>query len=295
MPARRTAVLLVGFGLVLSIVFASRWPAAAQNELKQRKPDTFAGARAGQTRTDNRLKMPLVWIPSGDFTMGSPKDEKGRDNDENQVQVTLTMGFWLGQHEVTQAEWQRAMRTTPWSGKKEAEKGDNYPATYVSREDAMKFCEKLTEAERTAGRLPPDWRYTLPTEAQWEYACRGGTKSRFSFGDDDSKLGDYAWFRKNADDVREGYAHLVGQKKANPWGLSDMHGNAWEWCRDWFPPELAGGTDPQGSSEGVHRVLRGGSWDATAQACRSATRVRGNPGHRSSVVGFRVAAVPSGR
>ena len=209
------------------------------------KPSGFEGTKAGQSRKSNGLNTPLVWIPPGDFTMGSPKDEKDRSDDENQVQVTLTKGFWLGQHEVTQAEWQRVMQTTPWSGNEDVKEGDDYPATFVSWDDAMKFCEKLTEQERSAGRLPSDWQYTLPTEAQWEYACRAGTKSRFSFGDDESDLGEYAWYGKNAGDIGEKYAHRVAQKKANPWGLYDMHGNVWEWCRDVYAYELPGRRRPR--------------------------------------------------
>jgi len=153
-------------------------------------------------RDDNGLGTKLVWIPPGEITVGSPKDEKGRTSSENQVQLKLTKGYWLGQHEVTQSEWQRVMQTTPWNRngffKKYVKEGDDYPATCVRWYDAIKFCEKLTETERDTGRLPAGWKYTLPTEAQWEYACRAGTKSRFSFGDDESDLVEYAWFRKNA-------------------------------------------------------------------------------------------------
>jgi len=256
------------------------------------------GTKAGQVRRENGLKTKLIWCPPGKFRMGSPKDETGRNSDENQVQVTLAKGFWLGQHEVTQAEWQRVMQTTPWSGKAYVKEGDDYPATYVSWNEAMKFCEKLTEQERSAGRLPSGWQYTLPTEAQWEYACRAGTRTRFSFGNDDSDLSDYAWWcgifgEGNA--KSEQYAHTVGQKKLNPWGLSDMHGNVWEWCRDWYGEELAGGTDPLGPSRGSVRVFRGGSWFYPARDCRSALRSWLAPGNRLSCLGFRLAAVPSGR
>jgi formylglycine-generating enzyme required for sulfatase activity len=258
-------------------------------------PGTFSGTRAGQTRKDNGLNTTLVWIPPGDFTMGSPKEEKDRSDDENQVQVTLTKGFWLGQHEVTQAEWQRVMLNTPWRGEKYVKEGDDYPATCMSWDDAIRFCEKLTETERDVGRLPERWKYTLPTEAQWEYACRGGTKSRFSFGDDDSELTEYAWFTKNADDAGEKYAHQVGQKKPNPWGLNDMHGNVWEWCRDVYAKELPGGTDPEVFVGGSGRVDRGGSWYDTARSCRSAYRSGFTPDSRDYYLGFRVAAVPSGK
>ena len=259
-------------------------------EPKPAPSDSFAGTRAGQLRDAGVLK--LVWIPRGDFTMGIPTNERDRFDDgrENQVQVTLTKGFWLGQHEVTQSEWQSVMQTTPWSGKKYVKEGDDYPATFVSWEDGMKFCEKLTGHERRADRIPSGWRYTLPTEAQWEHACRGGTRSRFSFGDLESDLGEYAWFNKNAGGT---YGHQVAQKKANPWGLYDMHGNVFEWCRDYYAKELPGGTDPEVSVAGLKllRVVRGGSWGSPARSCRSAYRGQ-DASFRSGGFGFRVALTP---
>jgi formylglycine-generating enzyme required for sulfatase activity len=135
----------------------------------------------------------------------------------------------------------------------------------------------------------------LPTEAQWEYACRGGTRSRFSFGDDESGLTEYAWFGKNAWDVGEKYAHLVAQKKPNPLGLNDMHGNVSEWCSDSYEKNLAGGMDPQGPSEGGQRVVRGGGAADFPRSCRSAARFTVRPDRRLIVIGFRIAAVPSGK
>jgi formylglycine-generating enzyme len=262
------------------------------------EPTGFAGTRAGQVRDLGGLK--LVWIPPGEFTMGSPVDEKDRSDDENLVQVTLTKGFWLGQHEVTQGEWQRVMQTTPWSGKENLKEGDNYPAMHVSWEGAARFCEKLTESERSAGRLPNDWEYSLPTEAQWEYSCRGGTKSPFSCPRTFPDLSDHGWWGgigegSWASAAKEPYVHTVGAKKANPWGLYDMHGNVWEWCRDWYAKELLGGTDPQGPSEGLGRVNRGGSWNSEFGLCRSAKRRRNSPDFRDFSLGFRLAVVPSGK
>jgi formylglycine-generating enzyme required for sulfatase activity len=146
--------------------------------------------------------------------------------------------------------------------------GASYPAVYINHTDAMAFCEKLTELERAAGRLPVGWSYTLPTEAQWEYAGRAGTKTKYSLGDDDATLGDYAWFDKNAYDIDEAYAHLVGKKKPNPWKLRDMHGNVWEWCSDWKDKDYktSPGRDPRGPVEGSHRVFRGGSWLTSARS-----------------------------
>jgi formylglycine-generating enzyme required for sulfatase activity len=194
-----------------SVALADPVPPARQSV------SSWIGTRAGQTRDDNGLKLKLVWCPPGQFTMGSPKSEKGRfDEDyETQVQVTLTKGFWLGKFEVTQGLWRRVMHSTPWKGQKyQAREGDDFPAAYVTWDDVMKFCETLTAAERSAGRLPLGWQYTLPTEAEWEYACRAGTTTRFSFGDNDSEIGTYAWYGRfeNGNTQNEPYAHPVGLK-----------------------------------------------------------------------------------
>jgi formylglycine-generating enzyme required for sulfatase activity len=267
------------------IVFVVAW---AGNHALGQVP-SFLGTHAGQVRDDNGLKMKLVWCPPRKFTMGSPNGERERNDAEDQVQVSLTKGFWLGQYEVTQRQWQRVMETTPWRGERSVEEGDNYPATWLSWDDAMKFCERLTEHERSFGRLTPGWRYTLPTEAQWEYACRAGTATSFSFGDDESKLTDYGWFDRNASQNDERYAHRVGTKKANPWGFFDMHGNVFEWCRDWYAEKLPGGTDPEGPAEGANRVDRSGGWEDAARHARSANRDKSPPAERNYDLGFRVA------
>ncbi len=256
-----------------------------------RKPtaDSWYGASPGQERDDNELKMKLVWCPAGTFTMGSPESEFGRAEGERQVEVTLTKGFWLGKYEVTQSEWKQVMLSEPWKGEKQTKVGDDYPATFVSWEDAMEFCCKLTTREREARRIPDAWEYTLPTEAQWERACRALTETTFSFGNDESEVGEYAWFLDNTIKAAEIYAHRVGQKKTNPWGLCDMHGNATEWCRDCYGSlPLPGGRDPEG---GETRVVRGGSWLLTARRCRSAGRtgIIATPSARTSDFGFRVA------
>jgi formylglycine-generating enzyme required for sulfatase activity len=295
---RSITVLLVA-GIVWPGFWATRIRVGAQAADAVKRPATrFAGAQAGETRDDNGLKLKLVWIPPGKFTMGSPPNEWGRENWENQVKITLTQGFWFGQTEVTEGEWRRVIETSPWKGKYGVIEGVDYPATFVSWDDAMKFCEKLTAQEQSVGRLPSGWKYTLPTEAQWEYACRAGTATRFSFGNDDLKLSDYAWwggFIGEGSAKNEGYAHLVGQKQANPWGLKDMHGNVWELCRDWHASTLAEGTDPEGPSQGTFRVVRGGSWGATANDCRSAVRQGLKPQGRNGNTGFRVAIVPAGK
>src|SRR5579862_5268556 len=228
---------------------------------------SFVGTKAGQAREDNGLKMKMVWCPPGSFVMGSPSTEEGRLWDEAEVPVTLSRGFWLGQFELTQGQWQQIMKTTPWSGKIEVEASADYPATYLDRDDAMRFCKMLTEVEHRASRLPLGCKYTLPSEAEWEYACRAGTKTRFSFGRDESNLSSHAWFAGNAWDTRERYPHKVGLKKPNPWGFYDIHGNVSEWCRDGYLmdkngyPLRKGGKDPELPPLNADGVSRGGSYD----------------------------------
>lgn len=257
--------------------------------------DKFIGKEAGQVRDDNGLKMKLVWCPPGKFIMGSPKSEGGHRHDEDQVEVTLTKGFWLGQHEITQSAWKVVMATEPWKGQKHAEEGDDFPAIFVGKEDALQFCRKLTELERKARRGRAGLEYTLPTEAQWEYACRAGTDTKFSFGDDETRLGEYDWCASNAFYDGEPYAHRVGRKKPNPWGLYDMHGNVFELCRDWYSEKRSGGRDPEVTEESSFLVIRGGCFVVPAQYCRSACRARPPRHAQTSSLGFRVAWTQSGK
>ena len=232
------------------------------------------------------FNIELVKIPAGTFMMGSPESEKARCDDEAQVSVTLTKPFGLGKTEVTQGQWKSVMGTEPWDGQDNVKADKDCPATYVSWDDATEFCKTLTAIERKAGKLKANEDYRLPTEAEWEYACRAGTTTAFSFGDDESKLGKYAWFDGNARD--EQYAHKVGTKKPNPWGLHDMHGNVWEWCSDCYDGKLAGGIDPVGPKEGLIRVIRGGCWGYDLGYCRSAFRIGSVPSDRINDLGFRV-------
>lgn len=252
-----------------------------------------SGTTAGQEWDGNGLKAKFCWCPDGMFTMGSPLDEKDRMVNEKPVQVTLT-GFWLGKHEVTQSEWKSIMGTTvkEQSDKATFQKdlageGPKHPIYFVNYEDATNFCSKLTKQEREAGRLPTGWEYRLPTEAQWEYACRAGTTTRFASGNDEEDLKPYAWFDMNA----EGTTHEVGTTKPNAWGICDMHGNVWEWCRDWYSSKLPGDRDPEVSLQSKDRVSRGGCCDSAAGRCRSSRRSASNPQYRVFDMGFRVAAV----
>ena len=217
--------------------------------------------------------LTLVPITPGEFTMGDSSDGPPH-------RVTISRPFFLGATEVTQAQWMAVMGSNPSNFK-----GDTLPVENVSWDDVMAFCEKLTERERAAGRLPAGWEFTLPTEAQWEYACRAGTTGDYA-GDLDAM----GWYDKNSG----GTTHAVGTKQANAWGLSDMHGNVWEWCVDWYDSYPGGSvTDPLGAPSGSYRVRRGGSWRRDAGFCRSAFRGSGSPGLRNFLLGFRPALAPS--
>jgi formylglycine-generating enzyme required for sulfatase activity len=275
--------------LVALAALGSFTPATAQ-ELK---------AASGEKQITNSIGMKLIYCPSGSFMMGSPAGEKDRfAKNEAQVSVTISKGFYLGKYSVTQAEFKAVMGTTPWAGRRYVKEGDDYPATYVDWNDAAEFCRKLTARESQAGRLPQGYVYALPTEAQREYACRAGTTTAYSFGDDAGNLGDYAWWGGISGDGNaktEQYAHRVGQKKPNPWGLYDMHGNVWEWCRDACGRKLPGGTDPLGETGGLIHVFRGGSWGDEARDCRSARRDGSATEYRDYILGFRASLVPANK
>jgi formylglycine-generating enzyme required for sulfatase activity len=235
----------------------------------------------------------LVYIPAGSFMMGSSdsaaqlageydKKEKDFANEFPQHPVRISKGFWMGQTEVTQGQYMSVMNVKPWSGKAYVQEDANNPAVYVSWDDAVDFCRRLSQKE---GRT-----YRLPTEAEWEYACRAGTTTRFSFGSSDSSLGDYTWFDGNADKVGQDYAHPAGQKNPNPWGLYDMHGNVFEWCSDYYDEKYYSnslGVDPKGPSSGISHSVRGGSWDNSGNYLRSSYR-SDYPVSSGLLVGFRV-------
>jgi formylglycine-generating enzyme required for sulfatase activity len=225
--------------------------------------------------------------------MGSPADDPDYRGNEEQRIVLLTRGYWLGKHEVTQSQWRTMMATTPWQGQARVMEGDNSPASYISWEDAMAFCQKLTQQERESGRLLKDWQYTLPTEAQWESACRAGAQTNFHFGNDIPRLQEFAWFQIDPSNPTLQHPQDVGKKAPNAWGLRDMHGNVYEWCRDWYQERLPGGIDPLVMKADRFRVFRGGAYDYDYRHNDSASRSAGPPTDRTEYVGFRVALVPS--
>jgi formylglycine-generating enzyme required for sulfatase activity len=241
-------------------------------------------------RITNSIGMKLVLIPKGKFTMGSPQSEESRRDDETQHEVTISKDYYLGVYEVTQAQYEKVVGKNPslYQGAIVGNENTDLPVENVSWDDAVEFCKKLSNLpeEKKAGRV-----YRLPTEAQWEYACRAGSKSAYSFGESSKSLGDYAWFDGNSNNQ----THPIGQKKANAWGLYDTHGNVWEWCSDWYGDYPKGAvSDPVGPREGSYRVLRGGSWDGGAALCRSAGRDGYLPSYRLDYNGLRVALSSSG-
>ena len=235
---------------------------------------TPADERALTLDLGNGVTMKLVRIPAGTFVMGSPMTESDRDGDEGpQRRVTLTSPFYIGATEVTQDQYAAVMGENPSHFP-----GPQNPVEQVNWEDAVAFCKALSQKIGKKGRLP--------TEAEWEYACRAGSSTRFYFSDEDKTLSEYAWYGRNSGDV----THPVGQKRPNAWGLFDMHGNVWEWCGDWFASGYANAKtiDPQKLGAGESRVLRGGSWNSLVKRCRSANRNRNAPKCRNYYCGFRV-------
>ena len=213
--------------------------------------------------------MKLVLIHAGSFAMSSPKEEVERQRDETLHEVTISKSYYLGVHEVTQAQYEKVMGNNPSNFK-----GAKNPVEMVSWGESVSFCNKLSELpeEKAAGR-----EYRLPTEAEWEYAYRAGSTTAYCFGDSAETLEEYAWFGEGP----AGTTHPVGEKKANRWGLYDMHGNIWEWCQDWYgdyPSNAA--TDPYGPNEDSSRVVRGGNWLFGAGHCRSAHRYGSDPSFR---------------
>ena len=260
-------------------------------------------SRAVEPALVNSVGMAFVMVPAGSFMMGSPAGEPGRRDDEKRHRVTVTKAFYMQTTEVTNGQWKAVMGPSPSDFRK---CGDDCPVQKVSWNDCRAFIEKLNGMEKTD-------RYRLPTEAEWEYACRAGTETALHSGPIEilgrrnaPALDPVAWYGGNSCvDYAGGYGcsrwsgrarscdrcgpHPVGLKEPNRWGLCDMHGNVYEWCRDWYGdyPDTAV-TDPAGPGSGRVRVLRGGGWGSGASGCRSATRSGGTPDARFNGGGFRV-------
>ena len=282
LPTNDETIAAVSADLDLAASVAPRWlpgakiAAAAALEAKKiaARAAAAVAAAAAEAKALAMRRGEMVRIPPGSFVMGSAS---GSSDERPVTRVTLTTAFSLGKTQVTQQSWVAVMGSNPSHFK-----GELLPVENVSWDDAMEFCRKLTTLERSAGSLPSGYVYTLPTEAQWEYACRAGTK-----GDYAGDLKAMAWFNENAGST----THAVATKQANEWGLHDMHGNVWEWCADWYADKLPGGSvsDSKGPASGSGRVFRGGSWGGGAAYCRSALRNGLSPGYRNGHFGFRLA------
>ena len=250
-------------------------PVATRTHLARAETDPTAG---------NVLGMPFVGVPVGSFQMGSNDGDK----DEKPVHtVRITKPFWTGKYEVTQEEYEKLAGKNP-----SRLKGAGNPVEYVSWNGAVAFCKKLTERERSAGRLPAGYEYRLPTEAEWEYVARGGAKGREFTYSGSNDLDDVGWHSGNSGKK----AHPVGAKRSNELGIHDMSGNVWEWHLDWYGKDTYSGgmrTDPRGPQSGLDRVYRGGSWFLGASFCRVAFRDGAVPSGSYRNLGFRVALGPS--
>jgi len=223
----------------------------------------------------------MAVVPTGSFEMG----EKGADEKSHKVILST---FCIDKYPVTQEEYEKTMGENP-----SKRKGGKNPVESVRWADAVRYCNARSKLE---GLKPcydlETWKcdftadgYRLPTEAEWEYACRAGTKTRYSFGDSPEKLAEYGWFKDNSG----GRPRPVGQKPANPWGLSDMHGNVWEWCNDFYGVDYyrkSPERNPRGPAAGKTKVLRGGCWDSTADKCRSSSRYHENPAYADVCFGY---------
>ena len=308
MKAKRYAEAITAYDSALKLMpgdaAATNARAAAHQARSTRPAEVSKPLPADVKSITNSIGMKLVRIPAGKFMMGSPDSEADRNTNEEQHEVEITKPFYLGIYTVTQAEYQQVMGTNPsWfsatgNGKAQMQGMDTgrFPVETVSWDDAVAFCGKLSDGpgEKQAGRV-----YRLPTEAEWEYACRAGTTTLFYFGNSLSSEqanfnGDFP-YGGAAKGKYLGMTTVVGSYQPNAYGLYDMHGNVWQWCQDWYTEKPPGGKDPVVTTAASGRVVRGGGWGGLGRNCRSADRGRFVPGSRFNDLGFRVAAVQSGR
>ncbi len=282
-----------------SVSFPTKADSAVNCESLEDPLEHRKATRNTTERNDNCAGIVMVYCSPGEFLMGSPPSELKRSSNEQgkhggPVKVQLSQGFWLGQTEITQEQWQTVMDTRPWLNFDFSVDGPQFPACNISHSgspnSAVDFCKTLTQLEIHAGRISAELEYRLPTEAEWEYACRAGTLTAYSFGDSPRSLDTFGWWgglvgQGNATAKR---AYPVAQKKPNGWGFYDMHGNVAEWCADRYQLFLPGGRDPC-TSFGSEFAARGGGWDYPADTVRSSWRIGIDPNYRGNSTGFRIA------
>jgi formylglycine-generating enzyme required for sulfatase activity len=245
----------------------------------------------------NSVAANLAWIPPGTFVMGSPANEVGRETDETQHTVALTAGLYMSKHLVTQGEYKAVISNNPsWfngvRGSTDYGTDLNRPVEQANWYLASEYCAQLTQQQQQSGQIPTNWIYRLPTESEWEYACRAGSTNQFSYGEDPAytNLVDYAWYSANSGNMTQDVAQLL----PNGFGLYDMEGDVFEWCQDWYGSYPAGPvSNPQGPSSGEERVFRGGAWAYGPIDCRCAGRYSAGPTSNLNFVGFRVVLAPA--
>lgn len=298
-------------GVWAELVFSCT--SVAEEEFAQ--PQVPLGAladRDGLNSFVNSVGIRMVELPAGTFSIGSGQlaMEDGFDPGAAGIRtqsgfgnpvhaVTVTRAFAIGEHEVTQGQWEKVIGTRPWQGQDSIVSDPQRPAVFVCWADAVAFCDKLTAAERAAQTLPDHRYYSLPTEAEWEYACRAGRPALWHNGDDETRVGAVAWHGVDwlrstlePDLAAKAGPQAVGQKQANRWGLFDMHGNVSEWCIDWYGPYASREeNDPRGPQRGLNRVVRGGSWADDSKRVSAAWRGSQSPDTKNEFVGFRLALV----
>ncbi|MBD5396834.1 formylglycine-generating enzyme family protein [bacterium] len=275
---KRLLYVLTGLCLLAGLFTGCEKP----NENSEEGDDT---ATKDYTETVFGINMEMVYVEGGTFEMGTTVEQGDDVWDSEPVRTIKLDSFYIGKYEVTQAQWKTVMGTNVKEQRDKVNpeygiygEGDNYSMYYINWEEAQEFCKKLSEA---TGK-----KYVLPTEAQWEYAARGGNKSQhYKYAGSDN-IDDVAWYGEDDDN---GTVHPIGGKNTNELGIYDMSGNVWEWCLDWYADYDENDTDnPQGPANGTYRIQRGGSWIDRAENCRVSSRLDNSPDDRSYIAGFRV-------
>ena len=263
----------------------------AKEEAERKRKEAASNSFSTRTFTVNGVSFKMVAVDGGTFTMGATSEQQNPYDDEKPIHNVTLSDYYIGETEVTQALWEAVMGTSIYDQAKKGTYGtdlygvgNNNPMYYISYDDCITFINKLNS--QLSGQLPSGRKFRLPTEAEWEFAARGGNRSRGNQYSGSNSLGSVAWY----DDNSNGQTHPVKQKQANELGLYDMSGNVWEWCYDWYGKYSSSSqTNPKGPSSGSYRVLRGGSWSYYAQFCRVAFRNYGTPDFRYNFIGLRLA------